>query len=191
MTEAVLFLVKAILDLLSVGVLITFFFRLFRVDYYNPIVQGMTKITDLFTSSLRRLFKSPFGIDVASLVIAFFLQAFCFFLISFSGYIAFKASTMLYWSLISVILLALSVLWWALIIGIITSWVSPTNPHPAVRLLQQMTDQICKPFRVFLPAMGGLDFSPILAFLILNFIYRAVVSMSSDAGLPIKLSIGM
>ena len=65
MTEASLFLFKAILDIVSVAILITFFFRLLKVDYYNPIVQGMLRLVDIVTSRLRLLIKPIFSIDLA------------------------------------------------------------------------------------------------------------------------------
>ena len=190
MTEATIYLLKAILDLISVVILITFFFRLLKVDYYNPLVQGMLKFADIFTSLIRSIFKTIFGIDLASLITATALQAFCFFLISLSDEVLFSFGIMISWSLFSVLLLGLTVGWWALVGGIIMSWVAPVSSFPPSRLLLQMSNQICKPFRLFLPPIGGLDFSPILAFLILQFLWGAVYGLSTGAGLPMYLSMG-
>ena len=190
MTEATIYLFKAILDLISVVILITFFFRLLKVDYYNPLVQGMLKFADIFTSLIRSIFKPIFGIDLASLITATALQAFCFFLISLSDEVLFSFGIMISWSLFSVLLLGLTIGWWALVGGIIVSWVAPVSSFPPSRLLLQMSNQICKPFRLFLPPIGGLDFSPILAFLILQFLWGAVYGLSTGAGLAMYLSMG-
>ena len=190
MTEAVLFLVKAILDLLSVGVLITFFFRLFRVDYYNPIVQGIMRITKVLTSGIQKIVKPIFGLDFSALLIVIFLQVFAFYLLTLAGSVAFNAIAMVSWALYSTLLLSLRMIWWALLVGVIMSWISPMNTHPAMKLIQQMSDQICKPFRVILPPMGGLDFTPILAFLFLQFLQIAIRNLSLNSGLPIGLSVG-
>ena len=190
MTEASLFLFKAILDIVSVAILITFFFRLLKVDYYNPIVQGMLRLVDIVTSRLRLLIKPIFSIDLASLVMVILFQALGFYVISLSGNASFTLVTMFSWSLFSVLLLGIRIAFWALILGIIISWVAPMNSHPAVRLLQQMSDQICKPFRRFLPPMGGLDFSPILVYVIFTFLSRALINIAFGAGLPISFSVG-
>ncbi len=190
MTEASLFLFKAILDIVSVAILITFFFRLLKVDYYNPIVQGMLRLVDIVTSRLRMLIKPIFSIDLASLLMVILFQALCFYVIGLSGNASFTLVTMFSWSLFSVLLLGIRIAFWALILGIVISWVAPMSTHPAVRLLQQMSDQICKPFRRFLPPMGGLDFSPILAFVILEFLNRALINIAFGTGLPISLSVG-
>jgi len=190
LTEATIYLFKSILDVISVVILITFFFRLLKVDYYNPLVQGMLKFADIFTSLIRSIFKPIFGIDLASLITAAALQAFCFFLISLSDEVLFSFGIMISWSLFSVLLLGLTIGWWALVGGIIISWVAPVSSFPPSRLLLQMSNQICKPFRLFLPPIGGLDFSPILAFLILQFLWGAVYGLSTGAGLPMYLSMG-
>ena len=190
MTEATIYLFKSIVDVISVVILITFFFRLLKVDYYNPLVQGMLKFADIFTSLIRSIFKPIFGIDLASLITAAALQAFCFFLISLSDEVLFSFGIMISWSLFSVLLLGLTIGWWALVGGIIISWVAPVSSFPPSRLLLQMSNQICKPFRLFLPPIGGLDFSPILAFLILQFLWGAVYGLSTGAGLPMYLSMG-
>ncbi|SUZ99843.1 uncharacterized protein METZ01_LOCUS52697 [marine metagenome] len=190
MTEATIYLFKSILDVISAVILITFFFRLLKVDYYNPLVQGMLKFADIFTSLIRSIFKPIFGIDLASLITAAALQAFCFYLISLNGEVLFSFGIMISWSLFSVLLLGLTIGWWALVGGIIMSWVAPVSSFPPSRLLLQMSNQICKPFRLFLPPIGGLDFSPILAFLILQFLWGAVYGLSTGAGLPMYLSMG-
>jgi len=190
LTEATIYLFKSIVDVISVVILITFFFRLLKVDYYNPLVQGMLKFADIFTSLIRSIFKPIFGIDLASLITAAALQAFCFFLISLSDEVLFSFGIMISWSLFSVLLLGLTIGWWALVGGIIISWVAPVSSFPPSRLLLQMSNQICKPFRLFLPPIGGLDFSPILAFLILQFLWGAVYGLSTGAGLPMYLSMG-
>ena len=190
MTEASLFLFKAILDIVSAAILITFFFRLLKVDYYNPIVQGMLRLVDFLTSRLRLLIKPIFSIDLASLVMVILLQALWFYVISLSGNASFTLVTMFSWSLFSVLLLGIRIAFWALILGVIISWVAPMNSHPAVRLLQQMSGQICKPFRRFLPLIGGLDFSPILVYVIFTFLSRALINIAFGAGLPISFSVG-
>jgi len=190
LTEATIYLFKAILDVISVVILVTFFFRLLKVDYYNPLVQGMLKFADIFTSFIRSVFKPIFGIDLASLITTTFLQALCFYLISLSDTVLFSFGIMTSWSLFSVLLIGLTIAWWALLGGIIISWTAPVSSFPPSRLLLQMSDQICKPFRLFLPPVGGLDFSPILAFLILQFLWSSVYGLSAGAGLPMWLSMG-
>ena len=150
----------------------------------------MLKFSDIFSSLIRAKFTGIFGIDLAILITATALQAFCIYVITPNSEVLFSFGIMISWSLFSVLLIGLTVAWWALVGGIIISWVAPVSSFPPSRLLLQMSNQICKPFRLFLPPIGGLDFSPILAFLILQFLWGAVYGLSTGAGLPMYLSMG-
>ena len=56
MSEATFFLFKALMDILTIGIVFNFLFRLLRVDYYNPLVQGIIKAVD-FPSQILRSFR--------------------------------------------------------------------------------------------------------------------------------------
>jgi YggT family protein len=99
-------------------------------------------------------------------------------------------SKILIWSAYSVTLLTFKMVWWILLGGIIVSFVAGTNFHPAIVLIRQMSDQMFKPFRLLLPPMGGLDFSPIFAFIALNFLQVLFVQFAIESGLPVWLSVG-
>ena len=74
---------------------------------------------------------------------------------------------------------------------IILSWVAPGSGHPAVYLLYQITEPVMAPFRKLLPAMGGMDFSPILVFILINVIQIALRHMATSVGLHPALVIGI
>ena len=65
---------------------------------------------------------------------------------------------------------------WAIIINALLSWVSPDPYNPIVRILYQVTEPALRPIRRIIPMRGmGIDFSPIIAILIIIFIRSAVV----------------
>ena len=74
--------------------------------------------------------------------------------------------------------------------GIIISWIAPLSRHPAISLMNPLSEPIFRPFRLFLPPMGGLDFSPILAFIVLNFLQILARNFALESGLPYGLSVG-
>jgi YggT family protein len=45
------------------------------------------------------------------------------------------------------------------LIGALASWVAPGNWNPALRLIDQLSEPLLRPFRRLLPPIGGLDFS--------------------------------
>ena len=56
------------------------------------------------------------------------------------------------------------------------SWIQPDPRNPIVRTLHAIVDPILHPIRVVLPAMGGMDFSPLVAILILSMLQKLIVS---------------
>ena len=48
---------------------------------------------------------------------------------------------------------------------------APLDPwHPVRRTLNQLSEPILRPFRGLIPPIGGLDFSPILALIVIQII---------------------
>ncbi len=190
MSEATFFLFKALMDVFTLGVVFNFMFRLLEVDYYNPLVQGIIRAVDLPSQFLRSAIKPFRNMDFASFLVAVFIQAGAFYLAVMAGSVDYDPVKILMWSTYSVILLMLKMVWWILLGGIILSFVAGNNFHPAIVLIRQMSDKFFSPFRIFLPPMGGLDFSPIFAFILLNFLQSIFVQFAIESGLPVWLSVG-
>ncbi|MCB1709602.1 MAG: YggT family protein, partial [Halioglobus sp.] len=55
----------------------------------------------------------------------------------------------------------------------------------------QITEPVMAPFRKALPPMGGMDFSPILVFILINIIQIALRHMAQGVGLHPALVIGI
>jgi YggT family protein len=79
-------------------------------------------------------------------------------------------------------LILVRVLIFAIFIRVLLSWVILfTGPridprNPLIQALNQITDPILVPLRQIIPSFGGLDFSPMIAILILFIIQNAVAS---------------
>ena len=73
------------------------------------------------------------------------------------------------------------VLWYAILIRVLLSWLPMANiridPYnPAVRLLYAVTDPILEPLRQF-TTIGMIDLSPLVALLLLEFLRQILISM--------------
>ncbi|MGI6037079.1 MAG: YggT family protein [Limnochordia bacterium] len=79
--------------------------------------------------------------------------------------------------LISLVRLAFDLYRWILIIRIILSWVTISGYHPILRYIYELTEPVLRPVRRWLPAYGGIDFSPIIVFILLNLVQRIVLSL--------------
>ena len=52
--------------------------------------------------------------------------------------------------------------------AVVVSWTNVPREHPAVRLLDRLTEPLLGPIRKILPPMGGVDFSPLVLLIALR-----------------------
>ena len=70
--------------------------------------------------------------------------------------------------------LALTVLWWIVLLRVLTSWFDAATRSPISRLLFDLSEPLLAPLRRLLPTMGAIDWSPVAAMLLLQFLRRLV-----------------
>ena len=71
------------------------------------------------------------------------------------------------------------VLTWAIIIRALLSWFSISGAQPVLRLLVEITEPVLAPIRRVLPTAGMLDFSPLVALLLINILSSILLSQLS------------
>jgi YggT family protein len=79
-------------------------------------------------------------------------------------------------SLIGILLMLLTVLWWIIVIQAILSWLvafNVINTHSdfmrqLLYALDRITAPLYRPFRRILPDFGGIDFSPLVVLLLIG-----------------------
>jgi YggT family protein len=64
------------------------------------------------------------------------------------------------------------VLWALLVASVVTSWMTPTGGGGVVAFIYQVTEPILAPIRRVIPATSGIDWSPLVAMLLLGVIVR-------------------
>lgn len=161
------YLINTLCDLYLMVVLLRIWLQLVRADFYNPVSQFVLKITNPILTPLRRFIPGFFGIDIAALVLAFFIVALKLTLLHA---LLSETSFGLYWLiliLLTVVKKAGVMLFWVLIIRALLSWVSQGN-NPIEYLMFQLTEPLLAPIRRIIPAMGGIDLSMLVLFIILQ-----------------------
>jgi YggT family protein len=186
------YLIQTLLSLYLLAMLLRFLLQLARADFYNPICQFLVKVTNPLVIPLRRVIPGFAGLDMASLVLALLLQlAGIVALLLINGLGLPNILLLLAWSALGVVSLLVNIYFFALLAMIILSWIAPGSRNPAVFLLFQITEPVMAPFRKVLPAMGGMDFSPILVFILINVIQIALRHLAAGIGLHPALVIGL
>ena len=72
---------------------------------------------------------------------------------------------------------ALGLYSWVIIAAALITWVSPDPRNPIVLFLRQVTEPVLAPVRRLLPPWktGGLDFSPLIVILAIQFVERVIL----------------
>ncbi|VVO41760.1 YggT family protein [Pseudomonas fluorescens] len=177
LNTAAVYVLQTIGSLYLLIVLLRFVLQLVRANFYNPLCQFAVKATQPLLKPLRRIIPSMFGLDMSSLVLAILVQLALMALTLLLTYgTTGNPLQLLIWSLIGVTALFLKIFFFALIISVILSWVAPGSHNPGAELVNQICEPALAPFRKIVPNLGGLDISPILAFLVLKLIDMLVIN---------------
>jgi YggT family protein len=153
-------LLGIVFSFLSYVFIILFVFNLLKIDYYNPIVKAFLN------------FYKPI-----SLISIFSNQIYTIFLVAvilkFSGFYILYSSQYDHYvlgivSVIEVINTTLTIFFFSIIGAVILSWVAPNSPNPILKIIEEISDKLLAPIRKFIPALGGLDFSPIFALILIR-----------------------
>lgn len=177
LNTAAVYVLQTLGSLYLLIVLLRFVLQLVRANFYNPLCQFIVKATQPLLKPLRRIIPSLFGLDMSSLVLAILVQLALMALTLLLTYGTTGNPLQLFiWSLIGVTALFLKIFFFALIISVILSWVAPGSHNPGAELVNQICEPALAPFRKILPNLGGLDLSPIFAFLALKLIDMLVIN---------------
>ena len=188
---AAVYVVQTLGSLYLLIVLLRFILQLVRADFYNPLSQFIVRATQPLLKPLRRVIPGFAGIDLASLVLAIIVQLILLaVIIMLMGAALPPVLQLLVWSLVGVTALFVKIFFFALIISVILSWVAPHSHNPAAMLVNQLCEPVLAPIRRILPSMGGLDLSPIFAFIALRLVDMLLIAnMAMAVGMPRGLTL--
>jgi YggT family protein len=175
-------------SLYLLAILLRFLLQIARADFYNPFVQAIVKVTDHPIKELRRVIPGMWGVDFATLIYAFIVHCVLITLlfICLARGIP-QIGTLITWAAVGLLSYVVNIFYVSLLISIVSSFIAPHSAHPILVLTRQLTEPVMAPFRKLLPAMGGLDFSPIFLILAIMIIKTVIIE---PAGMSAALVLG-
>ena len=160
--QILIYVIETIGGLYVFFALLRFFLQLSRADYYNPVSQFSVKITQLPVSTLGKVIPSWGTVDFASLTWVLIVQLIIIEVAALSVGFFVPITTAISWAAIGTLNLALTMIFWGMIIVIVLSFAALLGggiiSHPILDLLRQMMAPIMMPLQRLIPPMGGLDF---------------------------------
>lgn len=170
--QAIVFLLDAVISFFCVLFLLRFMMQAMRVSFAGQPGNFVVALTNWAVKPLRRIIPGIGGLDWSTVFAAFALQLLLSgILIALSGRfaeadIAGLAPMILWFALRAVLRLTVYIMIGALILQAVLSWINPYSPLSAPA--QQLTRPLLDPIRRFIPLIGGIDLSPLVAILLLQ-----------------------
>ena len=177
--NAVAFVIDTLFHLFILAALVRFWMQALRAPSRNPIAQFTMALTDFAVKPLRRVIPGLWGLDMASLVVAwaaeFLLQVILLLLADAPlGGNPGVLTAVLYLALVKLVRLSVYIVMGAVFIQAILSWVNPY--HPVAPFFDALTKPFLRPFQKTVPPIGGVDITPVLVLIVCQLIIMLPVT---------------
>lgn len=165
LSGALIFLIETVFGLFTIALLLRFYLQCVRASYRNPLAEFLGAITDFAVRPARRVIPGLWGLDLATLVLAWLTQFVEILLvIQIKGLQpgSALANALLGLTLLALLLLAklgLYIIMVAVVIQAVLSWINPYSP--VAPLLNAMTRPFLRIFQRLIPPVGNVDLSPL------------------------------
>ena len=180
--NALTFLVQVVFGLYILILMLRVLLQVFRADYYNPLSQFVVRLTEPVLAPMRRIVPRVAGIEGGALIVMLAAQMIEFWLVYEVKGLQPSLAGLAVVSVAELLDLCTTVLFWAILIRVILSWVNPGIRHPASDIIHSLTEPVLEPARRALPGMGGFDLSPILVLIGLQLVNLLLIQPIRDAG---------
>lgn len=183
LADALLFLVNTIFSIYILLVVLRFLLQAVRADSRNPLSQFLLQATGPPLRLLRRFIPGFAGVDWSCIILMLLLQAIKLSitsLLAFGAYFALPGLLLL--SGAELLRLIIYIFMFVIFIQIVLSWINPGSYNPVTVLLYQLSEPLLRPARRILPPVHGIDFSPILVFILLQLSLMLLVRPLADLG---------
>ncbi|HEX4046029.1 MAG TPA: YggT family protein [Gammaproteobacteria bacterium] len=183
---ALLFLINTLFDLYLFVLIIRLILVYVGANYFDPLTQFIVKLTDPIIKPLRRLAPNFKRIELATLLFVFFLECIKFALISFLSFGGPNLFGLLLLAASDSIKLIILTFFYAIILGALLSWIQPSSR--IIQVVYQITSPVMRPFQRFIPAINGIDISPIFAIIFLYLLIILIVDPLSNLGISLTIT---
>ncbi len=199
MVDAIVFVVETIAHLFVLALLTRFYGQALRAPFRakagNPIVDFVVALTDFAVKPMRKIVPGLFGLDFATLLVAWIAETLLVTLkvAIYKSAAAFAHAaiwpTLALLALVSLLKLSIYLLIGVVIVQAILSWVNPY--HPMRYFFDAFTRPFLKPFQRIIPLIGGVDLSPFALLVVLQVILMAPIAyLESSAGGLLRIAAG-
>ena len=189
LAQIILFVLDTVCGFLTLALLVRFAMQWARAPFRNPLGQFIVAVTDWMVRPLRRLIPGLFGLDTASLLLAWLWQVvYQGIALGFSGVLLAvspaPALVVAALAALEIMKVSLYLVMGAVVVSAVFSWVNPYAPLADV--FNMLSRPLLRPFRRVIPPIGGVDLSPLALLLVLQIGLFVIASLRNSV-LPLML----
>ena len=161
--SALIYILQSLLTLALAVVMLRLFLQWARADFRNQICQGIVRVTNPLIVPLRRILPPIGRIDTASVVAVLLVAIVEVVIITSLSGVPLDPLYVLRAALLEIVTKALWLYFYAIFLYALISMVAPGGYSPLHSLLASLCEPVLRPFRRFIPPLGGIDLSPLWA----------------------------
>jgi len=166
-------------DILAVAFLARIWMQWARAPFRNPIGEFVLAATNWAVLPLRRIIPGLFGADLASMFAAWLVQiVFLGIMAGLTGLVLLTPGAIIgvaWMAALAVLRIFIYLLMGVVIIAALLSWINPHSPF--LTLFDGLARPLLGPIRRRMPAMGGIDLSPLIAILLLQVVLIVLANL--------------
>lgn len=167
--SALIYIVETLLSLVLFVVLARLLLQLARADFSNPLCQAIVRLTNPLVLPLRRVLPPIGKVDTASVVAvvaAAAVEVAVKFGLAGIGWVG--PWLWLHEVALAIASVLLQTYFYAIILYALLSLVAPGGYSPLQSLLGVLCEPVLRPFRRVIPAIAGIDLSPLWACILIQ-----------------------
>ena len=158
-----------------------------RANFYNPVCQFLYKVTNPILMPLRKLIPAWRSMDIAGTVLAWLLSTIKLALLYALAGQSLGIAGLIVMGLADLADFVLMLYLGLILARVLISFVRLERGNPIVPLIYQLTNPVLGPIQRFIPALGGIDLSPIVAWLLVMLARTLLVTPVMDLGIRLAL----
>jgi len=164
------FLIETLFGFFVYLLLLRFYMQWLRVPFRNPIGEFVATLTNWMVLPARRAIPGLFGLDLASLALAWLAEVLMWLLMlwlrgfSLAGAPGVALGVLAGLAAIELVKLSLNLLIGVVIVQVVLSWVNPHTPFAFI--FDALTRPFYRVFRRFIPPIGNIDLSPLFVLIV-------------------------
>jgi YggT family protein len=159
------FLIDTVVSFLVFLLLARFHFQWLRVPFRNPMGEFLLATTNWIVVPARRVIPGLTGLDLATLLLAWALQAFGLWAQAAIAGSEPSALAIVTVAAVDLVRYSIYILVFAVFVQVAISWINPDAPLGP--LFDMLTRPFLRPLRRYVPPVGRVDLSPLVLLVIL------------------------